>query len=130
MSNVIEDIAATCTKLREIAEHLEALDSESGEARTFRMCADYLMQTTLEARQLRHALYMCAAHCQGGHSHAGSAAAEVLGVPFPIRMNDLVPRAEADGFDPIVLWPWSLTATATQRPASAQAPSGSEGEGP
>lgn len=57
-------------------------------------------------RTLRAALYMCAAHCQGGHSEAGAATAEVLGVPFPLRMTDLIARARHDGFNPAALWPW------------------------
>lgn len=54
----------------------------------------------------RIALFMCAAHCQGGHSDAGRVAAEVLNVPFPIRMEDLARQAKAEGFDPKQLWPW------------------------
>jgi hypothetical protein len=54
----------------------------------------------------RIALFMCAAHCQGGHSGAGRAAAEALDVPFPITMQGLARRALADGLDPRELWPW------------------------
>jgi hypothetical protein len=57
----------------------------------------------------RKALFMCASHCQGGHSDAGAAAAKVLGIPFPIRMDTLVERAEAEGADPHELWPWLKT---------------------
>lgn len=47
------DIAAVCAKLGAIADHLEALDSESGEARTFRMCAAYLKQQEDDIFRLR-----------------------------------------------------------------------------
>jgi hypothetical protein len=53
----------------------------------------------------RIALYMCAAHCQGGHSDAGAAAAFVLGVSFPLLMTELVGRARSEGYNPAVLWP-------------------------
>lgn len=55
------------------------------------------------------ALLKCAAHCQGGHSDAGAAAADVLGVPFPLRMEDLVPRARQLGHNPAKVWPWLIT---------------------
>lgn len=54
----------------------------------------------------RVALYMCAAHCQGGHSDAGRAAADALGITFPITMKKLANRARKDGLDPKKLWPW------------------------
>ena len=54
----------------------------------------------------RKALFMCAAHCQGGHSDAGKAAAACLGIPFPVRMIPLVLKAREEGFDPDELWPW------------------------
>ena len=54
----------------------------------------------------RVALFMCAAHCQGGHSDAGRAAAEALGITFPITMKKLATRARKDGYDPKKLWPW------------------------
>lgn len=56
----------------------------------------------------RKALFMCAAHCQGGHSQAGDAAAEALGVPFPIRMGDLAEKARGEGVNPATLWPWLI----------------------
>jgi hypothetical protein len=59
-----------------------------------------------ENTELRTALFMCAASCQGGHSDAGQAASKALGVPFPIRMDALVAKAKADGYDPDELWPW------------------------
>lgn len=54
----------------------------------------------------RVALFMCAASCQGGHSSAGSAAADALGIPFPITMDALEAQATLEGLDPRVLWPW------------------------
>lgn len=59
-----------------------------------------------EIEKLRVALFMCAAHCQGGSSNAGVVAANELGIPFPIRMDDLVDRARKEGLDPDRLWPW------------------------
>lgn len=58
----------------------------------------------------RRALFMCAAHCQGGHSDAGAAAAEALGISFPITMEALESKALSEGFSPADLWPW-LTRT-------------------
>lgn len=72
-----------------------------------------------ENTELRTALFMCAASCQGGHSDAGTAAAAVLGVPFPIRMDDLVKRAVEVGYDPNALWPWFLKRT-THPPQSGK----------
>lgn len=54
----------------------------------------------------RIALFMCAASCQGGHSAAGQAAADALGVTFPITMKMLANRARKEGLDPKKLWPW------------------------
>lgn len=54
----------------------------------------------------RVALFMCATHCQGGHSEAGAAAASALGVPFPLTMESLAAKARQEGLDPAVLWPW------------------------
>lgn len=54
----------------------------------------------------RNALFMCASHCQGGHSEAGAAAAAALGVPFPITMPNMLAKATAEGLDPDHLWPW------------------------
>mgnify|MGYP003388709709 CR=1 FL=1 len=59
-----------------------------------------------EIRQLRRALYMSAASCQGGNSGAGRVIAETFGVPFPIKMKDLLAKAKTEGFDPVELWPW------------------------
>lgn len=57
-------------------------------------------------RELTKALLMCAASCQGGHSDAGMAASEALGIPFPIRMESLEAAAIREGFDPRELYPW------------------------
>jgi hypothetical protein len=56
----------------------------------------------------RIALFMCAASCQGGHSTAGKAASEALGVPYPIRLESLVDKAIQEGLNPDVLWPWAM----------------------
>jgi hypothetical protein len=56
--------------------------------------------------QIEKALFMCAAHCQGGHSEAGVAAAIALGVDFPVRMKNLEKAAIERGYDPDQLWPW------------------------
>jgi hypothetical protein len=63
----------------------------------------------------RRALFMCAAHCQGGHSAAGSEASQVLGVPFPITMSEMVAKARADGLNPAELWPWAPTGLFTAK---------------
>lgn len=60
--------------------------------------------------ELMAALFMCAAHCQGGHSEAGMAASKALGVPFPIRIEELIVKAEELHLDIAFLWPWSPTA--------------------
>lgn len=62
--------------------------------------------------ELTAALFMCAAHCQGGHSEAGMAASKALGVPFPIRMEELIVKAEELHLDIASLWPWSPTVRA------------------
>jgi predicted RNase H-like HicB family nuclease len=57
-------------------------------------------------RDYRVALFMAAAHCQGGHSDAGAIIADLLGVPLPLRMESLADRARKEGLDPDGLWPW------------------------
>ncbi len=69
----------------------------------------------------RKALFMCAAHCQGGHSTAGAAAAEVLGVPFPIRMEDLEARAISEFLNVDELWPWLNRGRALRDAKAAEA---------
>lgn len=64
------------------------------------------MTTEPTNRQLKIALLMCAASCQGGHSDAGAAAAEALGTKFPITMEGLAKVAKRDGLDRDKLWPW------------------------
>lgn len=66
----------------------------------------------------RIALFMCAASCQGGHSDAGHAAAEALGVPFPITMPSLEHKALAEGLNPAELWPWLAKMRAKPRIAN------------
>jgi hypothetical protein len=60
----------------------------------------------------RIALFMCAASFQGGNSSAGRAAADALGITFPITMQKLANRARKDGLDPKKLWPWWVNAPA------------------
>lgn len=60
----------------------------------------------MSERELKIALLMCAAGCQGGHSDAGAAAAEALGTKFPITMEGLAKVARAEGLDRDKLWPW------------------------
>jgi hypothetical protein len=55
---------------------------------------------------LKKTLFMAAANCQGGSSEAGARVAAALGVPFPVRMEELRRAAIRDGFDPDELWPW------------------------
>lgn len=43
---------------------------------------------------------------QGGHSDVGMHFAEILGVPFPLRVPDLEKRARESNLDPYELWPW------------------------
>ncbi len=64
--------------------------------------------TAAEAKgaRLLEALFMCATHCQGGHSAAGDATAAVLGIPFPLNMENLERAAVDAGLDPAQLWPW------------------------
>lgn len=54
----------------------------------------------------RELLFMCASSFQGGHSAVGGHLSDVLGVPFPISMPNLVKKAKAEGFNPATLWPW------------------------
>ena len=71
---------------------------------------------TVSLDQTRVALFMCAASCQGGHSDAGMAAAEALGIPFPVRMDALVEKAIAEGRDTDALWPWLMRRRKPHRP--------------
>ncbi len=59
-----------------------------------------------EVERLRKALFMTAAHSQGGHSESGMVVAKLLGVPFPVRMKALEKKAKAEGYDTHALWPW------------------------
>jgi len=60
----------------------------------------------MNEQKLFIALLMCAAHCQGGHSTAGQAAADALGIKFPITMDKLAKVARKAGLDREKLWPW------------------------
>jgi hypothetical protein len=62
---------------------------------------------------LKKTLFMAAANCQGGSSEAGARVAAALGVPFPVRMEELKKAAIRDGFDPDELWPWWSEAKAS-----------------
>lgn len=56
----------------------------------------------------RRAMFLAAQHCQGGHSEAGAALAEQLGVPFPLNMGSLVARVRAEGENPARMYPWLI----------------------
>jgi len=57
----------------------------------------------------RRAIFLAAQHCQGGHSQAGDAIAEVLGLPFPLRMTDLIAKLREEGQNPARFYPWMIT---------------------
>lgn len=61
-------------------------------------------------REYRRVLFMCAAHHQGGLSVAGAVVADILRVPFPIRMENLILKAAGEGFDTEDLWPFHRAA--------------------
>lgn len=42
----------------------------------------------------------------GRHSETGAKIAMLLGIPFPLRMEDLALAARVRGFTPDELWPW------------------------
>lgn len=52
------------------------------------------------------ALFLAAPHCQGGHSAAGDTIASLLGVPFPLRMTDLITKLREHGENPVLFYPW------------------------
>lgn len=54
----------------------------------------------------RRRLFIQAAHHQGGHSTVGVAYANVLGVPFPIRMINLCEALKREKEDPAAFCPW------------------------
>lgn len=58
----------------------------------------------------RRALFLAGQHCQGGHSEAGAAISEILGVPFPLKMTDLIERLRAEGQNPATYYPWMIKA--------------------
>jgi len=82
------------------------IDPLEGAPFEVRALVNYAQDMERQNTALRKALFMCAAHCQGGHSTAGRAAAELLGVPFPVRMGDLIAAAVKEKLDPTALWPW------------------------
>lgn len=49
-----------------------------------------------------------APHRQGGHSKRGYELAVLIGISFPISMENLEIRARELGIDPAVLWPWYM----------------------
>lgn len=63
-------------------------------------------QALFEIAELRKALFMAAAHCQGANGNAGFVLARLLGVAHPVRMEALKLKAESEGLDPDQLWPW------------------------
>jgi hypothetical protein len=56
--------------------------------------------------RLEETLLVAGAHCQGGHSEAGRRIADLFGIPFPLRMENLREAAVARKLDPADLWPW------------------------
>jgi hypothetical protein len=96
-------------------------------ARTEGSHATSLPEKDDQISALKKALFMCAASCQGGHSDAGAAAAEVLGVPFPLRMEALERKAEADGFNTQELWPWLYRMRAQKSPSTQRGEGRGEG---
>lgn len=58
----------------------------------------------------REAMFLAAQHCQGGHSEAGMALSEALGVPFPVTMGNLVAKLRDEGQNPAAFYPWLIKA--------------------
>jgi len=58
----------------------------------------------------RRALFLAGQHCQGGHSEAGRAIADLLGLPFPLNMRDLIAKVRAEGENPAAFYPWLIRA--------------------
>lgn len=93
---------------------LETRDGQAADNAAFialtRTAAPTLARACLErgeeVERLTKTLFMAATHCQGGHSEAGQAIANLLGVPFPLRMDALSDAAISRGLDPAELWPW------------------------
>lgn len=76
---------------------------------------DLLGELSWQVRELRERLFagdypklalMAAAHCQGGHSHAGDQIASAFGIPFPLTMDGLALAAIRLGYKPSDVWPW------------------------
>jgi hypothetical protein len=86
-------------------EHQRRLE-EMGASNMPAMDRAAINQALAEIVELRKALFMAAAHCQGGNGNSGFVIARLLGVPHPVRMDALKERAEREGLDPDQLWPW------------------------
>jgi len=56
------------------------------------------------------ALFLAGQHCQGGHSDAGRAIADVLGLPFPLTMAALMEGLRERGENPVRFYPWMIRA--------------------
>lgn len=56
------------------------------------------------------ALFLAGQHCQGGHSDAGQAIADVLGLPFPLTMAALMEGLRERGENPALFYPWLIRA--------------------
>lgn len=85
------DIAAVCAKLGAIADHLEALDSESGEARTFRMCASYLKQQEADIAAIRAALEKAHEAAEISECRIAEVYAFIVKARDLLRADDLTP---------------------------------------
>lgn len=59
-----------------------------------------------QTTDLMRLILVMAPSFQGGHSQTGSEIADLFGIPFPLRMDNLAKAARARGFDPDHLWPW------------------------
>lgn len=86
-------------------------DAEASEALAA-TAARELDEARAEVERLRKVVFIVAPSHQGGHSRTGDVIAEALGVPFPVRMEEVVPAAIKAGLDPVDLWPWSDLARA------------------
>lgn len=82
-----------------IDRHMSIQNGSGGDVRL-------AMETVDEILRYREALFRVAPSHQGGHSAAGSAIADALGLTFPIRVPELEAKARDEKMDPDVLWPW------------------------
>jgi hypothetical protein len=74
-----------------------------------------------DERTVLRLMITLATHCQGGHSRVGHEVADLLGIPFPLNMENLSRAAVERGFDPGELWPW-LKEMSAPRPALMHEP--------